>query len=60
MAKTRRDDRGRVLKKGEVHRASDNRYMCTYTDPMGRRRFIYEDAGDGSVCCKLGDKKHFE
>ena len=41
MAKTRRDDRGRVLKKGEVQRASDKRYMYTYTDPMGRRRFIY-------------------
>ena len=26
MAKTRRDDRGRVLKKGEVQRASDKRY----------------------------------
>ena len=41
MAKTRRDDRGRVLKKGEVQRASDKRYMYTYTDPLGRRRFIY-------------------
>ena len=41
MAKTRRDDRGRVLRKGEVQRASDKRYMYTYTDPMGRRRFIY-------------------
>ena len=40
-AKTRRDDRGRVLKKGEVQRASDKRYMYTYTDPIGRRRFIY-------------------
>ena len=41
MAKTRRDDRGRVLRKGEVQRASDKRYMYTYTDPLGRRRFIY-------------------
>ena len=41
MAKTRRDDRGRVLRKGEVQRASDKRYMYTYTDPMGRRRYIY-------------------
>ena len=41
MAKTRKDDRGRVLRKGEVQRASDKRYMYTYTDPMGRRRFIY-------------------
>ena len=41
MAKTRRDDRGRVLRKGEIQRASDKRYMYTYTDPLGRRRFIY-------------------
>ena len=32
MAKTRRDDRGRVLRKGEIQRASDKRYMYTYTD----------------------------
>ena len=41
MAKARKDDRGRALRKGEVQRASDKRYMYTYTDPMGRRRFIY-------------------
>ena len=41
MAKARKDDRGRALRKGEVQRASDKRYMYTYTDPLGRRRFIY-------------------
>ena len=41
MAKTRRDDRGRVLRKGEIQRASDKRYMYTYTDPLGRRKYIY-------------------
>jgi len=41
LAKTRRDFRGRVLRKGEVQRASDKRYMYTYTDPEGRRKFIY-------------------
>ena len=41
MAKTRKDLRGRSLRKGEVQRASDKRYMYTYTDPLGRRKFIY-------------------
>lgn len=41
MAKARKDDRGRALRKGEVQRASDKRYMYTYTDPQGRRKFIY-------------------
>lgn len=38
MAKARKDDRGRALRKGEVQRASDKRYMYTYTDPLGRRK----------------------
>ena len=41
MAKTRKDLRGRSLRKGEVQRASDKRYMYTYMDPLGRRKFIY-------------------
>lgn len=41
MAKARKDDRGRALRKGEVQRASDKRYMYTYADPLGRRKFIY-------------------
>ena len=41
MAKARKDFRGRALKKGEAQRKSDQRYMYTYTDPLGRRRFIY-------------------
>lgn len=41
MAKARKDERGRALKKGEVQRASDKRYVYTYTDPLGRRKFIY-------------------
>lgn len=41
MAKTRKDLRGRSLRKGEVQRSSDKRYMYTYTDPVGRRKFIY-------------------
>ncbi len=41
MAKTRKDARGRTLKKGEVQRKEDNLYIYNYTDPLGRRRFIY-------------------
>ena len=41
MEKVRKDLRGRSLRKGEVQRSSDKRYMYTYTDPMGRRKFIY-------------------
>ena len=41
MAQARKDLRGRALRKGEVQRASDKRYMYTYTDPIGRRKFIY-------------------
>ena len=41
MAKARKDLRGRALKKGEVQRKDDQRYMYTYTDPLGRRKFLY-------------------
>ena len=65
MAKVRKDLRGRTLRKGEVQRSSDKRYMYTYTDPMGRRKFIYandlaelREKGSvgriGSLCCWQG------
>ena len=41
MAKARKDPKGRVLRKGETYRKSDNSYMYKYTDPMGRKRYIY-------------------
>lgn len=41
MAQSRKDARGRVLHKGEVQRSSDGRYLYTYTDPLGKRRYIY-------------------
>ena len=41
MGKARKDSRGRALRKGEVQRASDGRYMFTFTDPLGRRKFVY-------------------
>lgn len=36
----RKDNNGRVLRKGECLR-KDGRYVYTYTDPLGRRRYIY-------------------
>ena len=41
MAQSRKDNRGRTLRKGEVQRSSDLRYLYTYTDPLGKRRFVY-------------------
>lgn len=41
MAKSRKDNKGRVLRKGESFRSHDNRYTYTYTDPKGNRKFIY-------------------
>ena len=41
MAKARKDLRGRALKPGEIQRKDDHRYMYSYTDPLGRRKFIY-------------------
>ena len=41
MAQTRKDLRGRVLRKGESQRRSDGRYVYTYTDPLGRRKYVY-------------------
>lgn len=41
MSKARKDIKGRALWKGECQRASDNRYVYTYTDTYGKRRSIY-------------------
>lgn len=41
MAKARKDLRGRALKQGEIQRKDDLRYMYSYTDPLGKRRYIY-------------------
>ena len=40
MAQTRKDSRGRALQKGELQR-DDGRYCYNYTDPLGRRKYIY-------------------
>jgi integrase len=40
---SRKDSKGRMLKKGEFVRKSDGRYVYSYTDPLGRRKFIYDN-----------------
>ena len=40
MAKSRRDNRGRILRKGECQR-KDNTYVFTYMDVMKKRRYVY-------------------
>ena len=41
MAKSRKDNKGRVLRKGESQRKNDLRYIYQYTDPNGDRHVIY-------------------
>lgn len=41
MAKARKDPQGRALRKGESYRSLQAMYTYTYTDPSGRRQFIY-------------------
>ena len=41
MPKSRKDKRGRSLKRGESQRSEDNRYIYTYTDSSGHRRYVY-------------------
>ena len=41
MPKARRDSKGRTLRKGESRRKSDGLYIYTYTDPTGKRKYVY-------------------
>lgn len=41
MAEKRKDNKGRVLRTGESQR-SNGSYMYRYTDPNGKRRYIYD------------------
>lgn len=41
MAKSRKDNKGRVLLRGESQRSQDMRYVYTYQDPFGKRKYIY-------------------
>ena len=60
MATARKDFRGRVLRKGEVQRASDKRYMYCYTDPFGPVSYTHLRAHETKanlVCRLLLEKK---
>ena len=41
MSKARKDNKGRALRKGEVYQESKGMYIYTFTDPLGRRKYIY-------------------
>lgn len=41
MAKSRKDSKGRVLRKGETVRSSNGMYQYAYTDNYGKRQYIY-------------------
>lgn len=41
MSKSRKDSKGRALRKGESERKSDGRYIYQYTDPAGKRHVVY-------------------
>lgn len=41
MAKARKDNKGRALRKGESQRQSDKMYIYTYSDSFGKRRYTY-------------------
>ena len=43
----RKDNKGRALRKGETYRKSDGLYMYKYTDPFGKKCYLY--AGDLGV-----------
>lgn len=49
MAKSRKDPKGRVLRKGESYRPQDGRYSYSYTDPLGRRKIIYDKDGSSAI-----------
>lgn len=38
---TRKDTKGRALRKGESQRRQDGRYIYTYQDPFGKRCYVY-------------------
>ena len=41
MAKARKDNKGRALRKGECQRKSDGTYLYAYQDFLGKRQYIY-------------------
>ena len=43
MSMSRKDSKGRVLRKGESQRKNDGRYIYQYTDSTGKRRVVYSN-----------------
>ena len=41
MPAARKDNKGRALRKGEVYQESRKMYVYTFTDPLGRRQYVY-------------------
>ena len=41
MAKQRKDSKGRVLRRGEIYLKKKRLYCFSYTDPFGKRRYLY-------------------
>ncbi len=41
MAKQRKDNKGRVLRKGESFRKYDSMYVYKFSDPFGKKSYIY-------------------
>lgn len=39
--KKRTDNKGRILRTGEMQRAEDGRYLYQYTDLHGKKRTVY-------------------
>lgn len=46
MAIARKDNKGRASRKGESQHSQDNRYIYTYTDPMGKRKVAEMEYSD--------------
>ena len=43
MSMSRKDSKGRVLRKGESQRKNDGRYIYQYTDSTGKRRVVFSN-----------------
>ncbi len=41
MAKSRKDNKGRVLRKGETQRSCDGKYVYTYVDPKESAEHLF-------------------
>lgn len=56
MSKKRRDNRGRILRNGEIQKA-DGRYRYKYTDAFGETRYVYSWRLDKNDSAPSGKKR---